>query len=65
MWARVKEETKKGEQKWRVGDLLADDRCSPAVLEHPCREAAPTVEGNWGSEEEAEEAEMGGEEQAE
>jgi len=31
MWARVKEETKKGKQKWRVGGLLADDRCSPAV----------------------------------
>ena len=32
MWARVKEETKKGKQKWHVGDLLVDERYSPAVL---------------------------------
>jgi len=31
LWARVKGATKKGKQKWRVG-LLADERCSPAVL---------------------------------
>ena len=29
MWARVKQ-VMKGKQKWRVGDLLADERCSPA-----------------------------------
>ena len=28
LWARVKEETRKGKRKWRVGDLLADERCS-------------------------------------
>jgi len=61
MWARVKEETKKGKQKWRVGDLLADDRCSPAVLDflrstHVGR-TAPPVEENLDSEDEAEEAE--------
>jgi len=33
LWARVKEETKRGKRKWRVGDLLADERCSPAVLD--------------------------------
>ena len=32
MWARVKEATK-GKQKWRVGDLLADERCNPAVFD--------------------------------
>jgi len=33
VWARAKEVTKKGKQKWRVGDLLADERCNPAVLD--------------------------------
>ena len=33
VWARVKEAAKRGKQKWRVGDLLADERCSPAVLD--------------------------------
>jgi len=33
MWARVDEATKRGKQKRRVGDLLADERCSPAVLD--------------------------------
>ena len=33
LWARVKEVTKRGKPKWRVGDLLADERCSPAVLD--------------------------------
>ena len=60
MTARVKEATKKGKQKWRVGDLLADERCSPAVLNflrstHVSR-TAPPVEENWDSEGEAEEA---------
>ena len=50
MWARVKEATKKEKQKWRVGDLLADERCSLAVLDfvrstHVGR-MAPPVEGN-------------------
>ena len=45
MWARVKEESKKGKQKWRVGDLLADDRRSPAVLDSlRVGRAAPPVE---------------------
>ena len=61
MCARVKGVTKKGKQKWRVGDLLADERCSPAVLDflrstHIGR-TAPLVEENWDSEDEAEEAE--------
>jgi len=56
MWARVKEATTRGKQKWRVGDLLADERCSPAVLyflrsTHVGR-TAPPVEENWDSEEE-------------
>jgi len=59
MWARVKEATKKGKQKWRVGDLLADERCSPAVLDlrstHVER-TTPPVEENWDSEDEAERA---------
>jgi len=54
MWAKVTEETKKGKQKWPVGDLLADDRCSPTVLDflrstHVGRTASP-VEENWDSE---------------
>jgi len=44
-----------------VRDLLADERCSPAVLDflrstHVGR-VAPPVEENWNSEDEAEEAE--------
>ena len=53
LWARVKEETKRGKRKWRVGDLLADERCSPAVLD--VGRAAPPVEENWDSDEEEEE----------
>ena len=54
--------TKEGKQKWRVGELLADERCCPAVLDflrstHVGR-AAPPVEENWGSEDEAEVAEV-------
>ena len=54
MWARVKDETKNGKQKWRVGDLLGDGRCSPAVLDflrstHVGR-TAPPAEENWDSE---------------
>ena len=33
LWARVKEATERAKRKWRVGDLLADGRCSPAVLD--------------------------------
>ena len=33
LWARGKEATKRAQQKRRVGDLLADERCSPAVLD--------------------------------
>ena len=44
-----------------MGDLLAEARCSPAVLDflqstHVGR-TAPPVEQNWDSEDEAEEAE--------
>jgi len=42
MWARVKEETKKGKQEWRVGDLLVDFLRSTHV-----GRTAPLVEGNW------------------
>jgi len=45
-----------------VGDLLADERCSPAVLDFlrstHVGSTAPPVEENWGSEDEAEEAEV-------
>ena len=53
-----------------MGDLLADERYSPALLDflrstHAGR-AAPPVEGNWDSEDEAEKAEVAEvEEQAE
>ena len=48
-----------GKQKWCVGDLLADKRCSPAVLDffrstHVGR-TAPPVEENWDSGDEEEE----------
>jgi len=53
-WARVKEATKRGKQKWRVGDLLVDERCRPAVLDFLRStyvwQAAPPVEENWDSE---------------
>jgi len=50
-----------GKQRWHVGDLLADERHSPAVLgylrsTHAGR-AAPPLEENWDSEDEAEDAE--------
>ena len=57
LWARVKEETKRGKRKWRVGDLLADE--SPAVLDflrttHVGRAAPPVEEsGDRAEEEEA------------
>jgi len=67
MRARVKEVTKKGKQKWRVGDLLADEMCSPAVLDScEAPTSAPPVGENWDSEDEAEKAEVAEvEEQAE
>jgi len=59
LWARVKEATRKGKRKWRVGDLLADEKCSPAVLDFLrstyVGRAAPPVEGTWDSDEEDEE----------
>jgi len=59
LWARVKEATRKGKRKWRVRDLLADERCSPAVLDFLrttyVGRAAPPVEENWDSDEEEEE----------
>jgi len=60
MWARIKEVTKRGKQKWRVGNLLADERCSPAVLDFLLRStyvgrAEPPVEEYSDSEEEEEE----------
>jgi len=54
LWAWVKEATKRAKRKWRVGDLLADERCSPAVLDFlrgTCvGRAAPPVEESWDSE---------------
>ena len=48
---RVKEVAKKGKQKWRVDDLLADERCSAAVLDF-----LRSTRGD--NEDEAEEAEV-------
>ena len=59
MWDRVKEATRKGKRKWRMVDLLADGRCSPAVLDFLratyVGRAAPPVEVNWDSDEGEEE----------
>jgi len=48
-----------GEAEVASGDLLADERCSPAVLDclrtTYAGRAAPPVEGNWDSDEEVEE----------
>jgi len=59
---KVKEGTKRGKRKWRVGDLLADERCSPAVLDFLrttyAGRAAPPVEESWDSDEEEEERAM-------
>ena len=59
LWARVKKETRKGKRKWRVRDLMADERCSPAVLDFLrttyVGRVAPLVEENWDSDEEEEE----------
>jgi len=33
LWAEVKKETGKGKDRWKVRDLLADGRCSQAVLD--------------------------------
>jgi len=47
-----------GKAEGRVGDLLADERCSPAVLDflrsNYVGRAAPPVEENWDSDEEEE-----------
>jgi len=56
LWARVKEATERAKRKWRVGDLLADERRSPAVLDflrgtYVGRAASP-VEETWDSEDE-------------
>jgi len=44
-----------------MGDLLADERCSPAALDFlrstQVGKTAPPVEENWDSEDEVEEAE--------
>jgi len=69
LWARVKEATKRVKRKWRVGDLLADERCSPAVLDFLhgtyVGRAAPPVEKSWDSEDEEEEVVEAGEAEAE
>ena len=33
LWAEVKRETGRGKARWKVRDLLADERCSAAVLD--------------------------------
>jgi hypothetical protein len=33
LWAEVRKETGKGKNRWKVRDLLADERCSRAVLD--------------------------------
>jgi len=47
------------DERWRVGELLADERCSPAVLDFLrttyVGRVAPPVEENWDSDEEEEE----------
>jgi len=57
MWGRAKGATKRRKQKRRVGNLLADERCSPAVLDflrstYVGRAAPPVEDDNWDSEEE-------------
>ena len=46
----------RAKRKWRVGDLLADERCSPALLDFLrstyVGRAAPPVEESWDSEDE-------------
>jgi len=35
----------RGKQKWRVGDLLADERCSPAVFDFLLRQESGAAGG--------------------
>ena len=35
LWAEVKKETGRWKDRWKVRDLLADGRCSRAVLDFP------------------------------
>ena len=69
LWAGFKEATKRAKRKWRVGDLLADERCSPAVLDFLRStyfgQAAPPVEESWDSEDEEEEVVEAGEAETE
>jgi len=69
LWARVKETTKRAKRKWHVGDLLADERCSPAVLDFLrstyVGRAVPPVDENWDSGDEEEEAAEANEVEAE
>ena len=50
---------KTAKRKWRVGELLADERCSPAVLDFLrstyVGQAVPPVEESWDSEDEEDE----------
>ena len=65
----MEEATKRAKRKWRVGDLLADERCSPAVLDFLrgtyVGRAVPPVEENWDSGDEEEEAAEANEVEAE
>ena len=59
---------REAKRKWRDGDLLADERCSPAVLDFLrgtyVGRAAPPVEETWDSEGEGDGA-VGGDPEAE
>jgi len=43
LWAEVRKETGKGKDRWKVRDLLADGRCSRAVLDF----LSTTDVGRW------------------
>jgi len=61
LWAEVKKETGRGKNRWKIKDLLADERCSRAVLDFLSapdggRRVTPLEEGDDGSQ--ASEAEL-------
>jgi len=33
MWAKVEKDIKRGERKWKMAELFADERCNEAILE--------------------------------
>ena len=44
LWAEVKKETERWKERWKIRDLLADERCSRAVLDF----LSTTDVGRWG-----------------